>query len=138
MGTEPTGDPDAPALPDAELDVLACLWRGGEATARELREALAESRPMSHASVATLLARLQDKGLVDRRKGKVGKAFVYRATDRPATGRRRVVKRMLERVFGGDSLALATTLFQTKPLEADELNALQQLVDKLREEKEGS
>ena len=72
------------ALPDAELEVLACLWQKGEATARDVREAMASYRPLTHSAVSTLLARLQEKGLVGRRKGPVGKAFLFRATDRPS------------------------------------------------------
>ena len=76
MGTEP-------GLPDAELEVLACLWQKGEATARDVREAMAAYRPLTHSAVSTLLARLQEKDLVARRKGPVGKAFLFRAIGRP-------------------------------------------------------
>ncbi len=41
-------------------------------------------RPLAHASVCTLLNRLEAKGLVRREKGPVGKAFVYRPSDKPA------------------------------------------------------
>jgi len=119
-------------LPAAELDVLACLWRRGTATAREVREALHRYRPMAHGSVATLLGRLQDKGLVSREKGPVGKAFIYKPARRAGTGYRRVLKELLQRVFGGDSLALVTSLFETQPPTQEELQELQQLLDDLR------
>ena len=51
-------------LPDAELDVMSCLWQAEVLTAREIREQLQPTRPMTHASVCTLLRRLEDKGLV--------------------------------------------------------------------------
>ncbi len=121
-------------LPDAELEVLAHLWRDGTATAREIREALDHYRPMAHGSVATLLGRLRAKGLVARRKGPVGKAFVYKPTRRPGPGYRRVVGEMLQRVFGGNSVALVTSLFETQPPTPDELEELQRLLDQLRRE----
>jgi BlaI family penicillinase repressor len=121
-------------LPDAELEVLACLWRNGETTAREVREAMQHYRPMTHGSVATLLSRLQAKGLVARRKGPVGKAYVYKATRRPGPAYRRVVKDILERIFGGSSVALVNSLFETQPPTPDELDALQELLDELREQ----
>ena len=71
-----------PDLPEAEMEMLACLQRKGEATARELREALRPFRPLAHPSVVTLLQRLEAKGLVSRDKGNVGKAFVYQPTRR--------------------------------------------------------
>ena len=125
MGTEP-------ALPDAELEVLACLWQKGEATAREVREAMRAYRPLTHSAVSTLLARLQEKGLVGRRKGPVGKAFLFRAVGRQATTRRRLVGDLLERVFGGDALAIVSSLFETRPPNAEELDRLERLLGELR------
>jgi BlaI family transcriptional regulator, penicillinase repressor len=120
------------SLPDAELEVLACLWRVGESTARDVREAIKGYRPLSHSAVSTLLSRLQEKGLVCRRKGPVGKAFLFRAADRPKRTRRKLVGDLLERVFGGDALAVVSSLFETRPPSAAELDRLQQLLDQLR------
>ena len=72
-----------PLLPDAELEVLACLWKYGPLTARAIREKMQRYRPMTHSAVSTLLARLQKKGRVTRAKGPVGKAFVFRAAVPP-------------------------------------------------------
>ncbi|MHC4568418.1 MAG: BlaI/MecI/CopY family transcriptional regulator, partial [Planctomycetota bacterium] len=57
-----------PQLPEAELDVLSCILQRQRVTAREIREALAEIRPLAHASVVTLLNRLEQKGLVQKQK----------------------------------------------------------------------
>jgi predicted transcriptional regulator len=121
-----------PALPDAELEVLACLWQKREATARDVREALAAYRPLTHSAVSTLLTRLQEKGFVTRRKGPVGKAFLFRAIGRQATTRRRLVGDLLKRVFGGDALAIVSSLFETRPPNAEELDRLEQLLGDLR------
>ena len=51
-------------LPEAELEVLACLWNAGTLTAAEIREQLSSYRPMAHGSVLTLLNRLSEKNLV--------------------------------------------------------------------------
>jgi predicted transcriptional regulator len=123
---------DAHSLPDAELEVLACLWRTGEATAREVREMMNGFRPMAHGSIATLLARLQEKGLVTREKAPVGKAFVYRPVRRAAAGYRSILSNLLDRVFGGSSIALVTSLFETKPPTREELQQLEKLLDDLR------
>ena len=120
------------ALPDAELEVLACLWRKEEATAREVREGMKRYRPLTHSAVSTLLTRLQEKGLVTRRKGPVGKAFLYRASERPKRTRRRLVGDLLERVFGGDALAVVSSLFETRAPTPQELEGLQELLDQLR------
>ena len=119
-------------LPDAELDVLAALWHRGDATARQLKEALAEARPMSHAAVFTLLSRLEEKGLVGRTDRKVGKAFVYRARCRPAATYRRKVKELVERLFGGSRVRLVHSLFETTPPDEAEIERLEALLTELK------
>jgi predicted transcriptional regulator len=121
-----------PPIPDAELDVLACLWRRGQSTAREVREALETFRPMAHGSVVTLLGRLQEKGLVTREKGPIGKAFVYQPTRRPAPTYRQVVGQLLQRVFGGNSVALVSSLFEAQPPTPTEIRELENLLDQLK------
>ncbi len=119
-------------LPDAELEVLACLWQHGQATARQLRATMAAYRPMAHASMVTLLKRLEAKGLVQRDKGPVGKAFLYKPLRRPEKTYRRVVKDMLQRIFGGNGIALVTSLFETQPPTREEIDQLRRLLDQLR------
>ena len=118
--------------PDAELDVLACLWRRRRATARQVREALHSYRPMAHGSVMTLLNRLEARGLVARRKGPVDKAFVYRPTRATRPAYRRIVRNISKRVFGGNSMEIALALFNAQLPTADELDRLQQMLDELR------
>jgi predicted transcriptional regulator len=118
--------------PDAELDLLAALCRAGEATARELRDAVDAYRPMAHGSVLTLLGRLEEKRLVDKRKGDSGKAFVYQPT---AAGRavfRPVMKNFVEQIFGGSSVSFIASLFESKAPTAAEIDELQRMLDDLR------
>jgi len=119
------------ALPEAELEVLACVHQQGEVDAASIRERLNSFRPMTHASVVTLLRRLEDKSLVTKRKGERGKAFIYSATQEPGTTYRQVIGRLLERVFGGSKLTLVSSLYETKAPTEDELAQLKELVDHL-------
>ena len=127
---------DENQLPDAELEVLACLWKQGQLTARSIREQMVGYRPMTHAAVSTLLKRLQDKGMVAREKGPVGKAFLYRATTGPRKTYRRIVDDLIERIFSGNGTALISTLLETRPPSPDELEELQKLLDEYRETEE--
>ena len=124
-------------LPDAELEVLACIWHqaqgpAGKPTARQIREAMASYRPLAHASVMTLLGRLEDKGWIRRQKGPVGKAFVYESARKPRPTQRKLVQQMVTRIFGGDSIALVTSLFESQPPTDTQVEELQQLLDELR------
>ncbi len=126
-------------IPDAELDVLAVLWHRGASTAREIRETLEEHRPMTHGAVSTLLNRLESKEFIQRTQNKVGKAFVFRARIKPAPTYRRKVGELMERLFGGDSVALVHSLFETHPPDDQEIEELQRLLDdwKQRRQAEG-
>ena len=114
------------------MDVLACLHRLREATAAQLRATLESYRPMAHGSIATLLKRLEAKNLVTRKKGPVGKAFVYSVTQRRGLTFRSVVRDMVQRIFHGDGAALVASLFETKPPTPEELEKIQRMLDDLR------
>src|SRR5689334_22312190 len=116
------------------MDVLACLHQRGPATARELRERLNGYRPMSHGAIVTLLSRLQNKGLVVRKKGPVGKAFVFTAKHSASRTFRGFMKQVVRRVFHGDTVALVASLFETQRPTRAEVDKLQELLDELRQE----
>jgi BlaI family transcriptional regulator, penicillinase repressor len=119
-------------IPAAELEVLACLKRLHTATAREIRETMLSFRPMAHGSVVTLLTRLEAKHLVTKEKGPVGKAFVYSVTEAAGTVYRNVLQRFLHRIFGGDSMHLVASVFETKPPDRKQVRELEQMVADLK------
>jgi BlaI family penicillinase repressor len=123
-----------PKIPEAEADVLAALFDAEEATARNLREALAKKRPMAHGTVVTLLRRLETRGLVKRRKADQGKAFVYQPTKGHARTFGPGASSLVQRAFGGRPAALVASLFETRPPSAQEIDELEALVDRLRKE----
>jgi predicted transcriptional regulator len=124
-------------VPTAELEVLACLRQMKQATAREIREHMHPYRPMAHGSVVNLLKRLEAKNLVSKKKGPVGKAFVYRTTPATASIYGNLLDRLLNRVFAGDSMALVSSLFETRPPDIRQLEELEDLLEELREKHRG-
>ncbi|KOU24190.1 CopY family transcriptional regulator [Streptomyces sp. WM6372] len=59
---------------ELESSVLAALWAAGKPqSAAQVREAIPQ--PLARTTVATLLARLQEKGVIDRHPG--GRGFLY-------------------------------------------------------------
>ena len=120
------------SVPETELEVLAFIQRAGTATAREVREGIAAYRPLAHSSVVTLLGRLEQRGLVVKAKAPQGKAFVYRPTRKRSTTVRPLLRRLVNRVYAGDSVALVASLFETKPPTARQLDELEQMVEELR------
>ncbi len=125
-------------LPNAELDVMACLWKDGQSTARNIRETMLRYRPMAHGSVVTLLTRLEAKGMVTKKKGSFGKAFIFKPARAPETTYRSLAKDMVRRVFAGDSARMVTSLFEAHPPTKGELTKIQTLVNSAKRKAKAS
>jgi predicted transcriptional regulator len=120
--------PPLAPIPDAELKVMEELWRRGEATIRDLRDALYPGGGNSEfATVQKLLARLVGKELVHRRKHEG--TWVFRAL----VARHDLIGGELRRVadrLGGNSLTpLLTYLVEAGELTAQERTHLRNLLD---------
>ncbi|MCC7146843.1 MAG: BlaI/MecI/CopY family transcriptional regulator [Phycisphaeraceae bacterium] len=124
----PTDPGDPASLPDAEMDVLACLWEQKEGTARSVRQAMASYRPMTQGSAITLLRRLQNRGLVDRHRAERGKTYIYTATQPPEVAYQRIVNELIVRVFRGNRRAMFTSMLESGPLSEDERKVLEDLM----------
>lgn len=90
--------------PPLELECLKVLWLLGEGNVKEVRKALAESRPLAYTTIMTVLDRLVRKGGVSRRK--VGRSFVYAPVLTREALRRIAVRELVRCFFGGSDQAL--------------------------------
>jgi BlaI family penicillinase repressor len=95
-------------LAPLELDCMNALWPSGEATVREIQTALQPRRPRAYTTIMTILDRLAQKGIVERRKA--GRAWVYRANVSADQARAHAVAQVVEGFFGGSAGALADHL----------------------------
>jgi predicted transcriptional regulator len=86
-------------LAPLELDCMNALWPLGEATVRDVHEAVAEYRPRAYTTIMTILDRLARKGVVTRRK--IGRAYLYRANLTSDGARESAVARLITGFFGG-------------------------------------
>lgn len=117
-----------PSVTGAELKVLEELWRRGERTIRELRDALYPRGGASKfATVQKLLARLLAKGLVGRREDEANWVF------QPLIARDDLIGGELRRVadrLGENSMTpLLTYLVETGELSSKERAHLRRLLD---------
>jgi len=95
-------------LAPLELDCMNALWPSGEATVRQIQEALRPTRPRAYTTIMTILDRLAQKGIVQRRK--LGRAWVYRASVSADQARAHAVSQVVDGFFGGSAGALASHL----------------------------
>lgn len=109
-------------LGDLQHAIMAVLWGRNEATTAEVHEALHQKRGLAFTTIATMLRKMEDKGIVAHRA--VGRQFVYRATVSEDQVRRSMVGELVGRLFGGDPKALVAHLVSENEIEAAELEAL--------------
>ena len=120
----------ASTVSDSELDVLKVLWKHGPATVRDVNNELRRrKRRWAYNTVATLLARLRDKGFVESEKQ--GVALVFRAVvSRDKLLRRRLAE-LADRVCDGTAGPLMHALIEGRKLTADEIVDLRRMIDEL-------
>jgi predicted transcriptional regulator len=63
-------EPPTPLLHELESEVMERLWSGGEASVREVTDALNKRArpPRAYTTYMTIMARLHKKGVLDRRR----------------------------------------------------------------------
>ena len=122
-------------LTGLQLTILQVLWDRGEATTQDVWEAVNEERSLALTTVATLLSRLEKKGVLTHRRD--GRQYVYRATVSRAEVRRSKVRELTENLFGGDAAALMTHLVRADEVDAGELARIRDMID-AAEEAEGA
>ena len=114
-------------LTELQLAILHVLWQRGEATSREVREALMPFRSLALTTVATLLSRLEKKGVLDHRRQ--GRAHVFRPTVTQSEVRRNMVRELAENLFDGKPSQLVSHLLISANLDADEVRYMRQAFD---------
>jgi predicted transcriptional regulator len=115
-------------LSDLQLAFMRALWRRDEATVGEVRAELDElGRVLKPTTVATVLKRLEAKGLVAHRQE--GRSFRYRALRSEQDVRRTVVARVKDLIFGGDLAALVASLLDPDAVSNDDLDRVRELLE---------
>ncbi len=114
-------------LTGLQLSIMQVLWERGEATTQDVWEAVNADRSLALTTVATLLSRLEKKGVLAHRRD--GRQYVYRATVSRADVRRSKVRELTESLFGGDAAALMTHLVRADEVDADELSRIRALIE---------
>jgi BlaI family transcriptional regulator, penicillinase repressor len=115
---------------EAEQEILAILWSRGPSTVREVHELLGARRGTGYTTVLKLMQIMAEKGLVARDESQ--RSHVYRTVASQRDVERDLVGDLADRVFGGSAAQLALRALSTRPVEPAELEALRELVARLR------
>ncbi|MEM9382981.1 MAG: BlaI/MecI/CopY family transcriptional regulator [Planctomycetota bacterium] len=114
-------------LSGLQLGVLRALWSAGEATVQGVRDSLADERPLAPTTVATLLKRLEARGLVTHRRE--GRQFVYRATETARDVESSMVAGLVRDVFGGRTEDLFAHLLTSDEVTDEELERVRRMIE---------
>lgn len=109
-------------LGDLQLAIMRVLWARTEASASEVHAALYEERGLAPTTIATMLRKMEDKGVVEHRSQ--GRQFIYRPCIEESDVREGMVGDLVERLFRGDSAALVNHLIEAGEIDAGELDEL--------------
>ncbi len=123
-------------LGDLQLAIMRVLWARGEATVRQVHAALQERRPLAPTTVATMLTKMEDKGIVAHHVD--GRRYVYRALASELQVRRSMVGRLTERLFAGNAVAMVSHLLSEKEISGHDLETLRRLIEKYESDEESS
>lgn len=111
---------------DLQLAILRVLWEREEAAVAQVHRALLEERGLAPTTIATMLVKMEKKGVVSHRVE--GRKFVYR----PAVSEDEVAQSMvgyvMDRLFGGDPAALVSHLLSEHSIDPSELEQLKRRI----------
>jgi predicted transcriptional regulator len=111
-----------------QAEVMRAMWQLDDATVDDVRATLPRSRRVAYTTIQTVMNRLLDRGLLDRKRR--GKAFVYRARYPESE---LVARAMRERLKGASADARTPALLSLiEGLKEEELDELATYANKVR------
>ena len=118
--------PKSTNLTTQQLEIMKVVWRLGDATVRDVYEALREQRPIAYTTVMTTMKTMEARGHLTKRVN--GRAFVYQAVELQNNALRRIVGDFLDRVFNGSTEPLLAHLVQERRLSQKDLDKVAKMI----------
>ena len=122
-------------LGDLQLAIMRFLWRQGPVTVAEVHASLLESRGLAPTTVATMLRKMESKGIVTHDVR--GRSFIYRPTIAEHEVNRSMVGDLVDRLFAGDATALVNHLLTEGDIDPADIDELRRRIEDTRGEQEG-
>jgi len=124
------------AIPtERELQALKVLWQTGEATVREICEAIKDQgEELAYTTVLSLLQVMEQKGLVGHRAS--GKFYSYFALVERAATVRALTRGFLDRVFDGAVDEYLVHALESKRPSAAEIRKLEELIAQAKQSRQ--
>ena len=128
----PSKEPDPPPLPtDAEIAILAVLWRQGASTVREVHEAL--GKDSGYTTTLKLMQLMFEKGLVVRNERY--RSHLYEARAPKEQTQRQIAADLMKRAFDGSARSLVLGALAAQPASRKDLDEIRSVLDELEEKR---
>ncbi len=121
-----------PLPSDAELDILAALWRLGPSTVREVHEAL--GKDSRYTTTLKQMQLMTEKGLLVRSER--FRSHVYEAAVAKEQTQKHIAADMLKRGFEGSAKNLVLGALAAQPASRQDLEEIRRILDELDKRKE--
>ena len=113
-------------LGELQLAILKVLWDRGPGGVDEVRRGLGRRKRPAYTTVATVLRRMEDDGLVSHKED--GRRYIYRAAVDPERVAGSMAGDVLDRVFEGSLSDMVAHLLSSREVDSDELERLERLI----------
>jgi BlaI family penicillinase repressor len=110
-----------------QLKIMRVLWEHGEATARQITEAVSKQEPVAHSTIQTLLRKLEVKKAVGYEERE--RTFVFRPLVSESEITQSATKDLISRVFHGSLSGLVAHVLENEDISDEEMAKLRQLID---------
>jgi BlaI family penicillinase repressor len=124
--------PRSPRLTAPQVEILRVLWARSEATVLEIQQALGAGRPLAATTIATLLSRLEKRGLVTYRTE--GRQYVYRALLQESDAQQHALVEVTQGLFAGDVATMVSQLLSSHELRPGDLARVRALIEAKEQE----
>ena len=115
------------SLGDLQHAIMRVLWDRGEAPVAEVHQSLLPERGLALTTIATMLSKMEKKGVVERRME--GRGFVYQPAVSESEVNRSMVSELTEQLFAGDAVALVNHLLTEQEIDRNELDEIKRLIE---------
>jgi len=120
------GKRKAPQPTDSELAVLGVLWESGPSTVRQVHEALGTDRGVRYTTTLKTMQVMVERGLLHRDESR--RSHVYRSAIDEKGVRRRLVRELAGRVFGGSTRKLILHALSAGGVSAEEVRKIRNVL----------
>jgi len=116
-------------LTELQLAIMRVIWDRSEATVQEIWEALHAERGLAQTTVATMLSRLERRGVVTRRAQ--ARQYHYRAAVTEQEVQHSMVGELTERLFDGDVTALVQHLLSGEDVSPGDIAKIRDMIERV-------